>query len=108
MAAKIDLNIDQGATFSYDINLKDSLGIPLNLSGYTGNAQLRTSYSANTYTAMDVDIIEAAGLVQLSMNAATTATLTRTRYLYDVELHHNGVTSRLIEGFVNVDLNVTR
>jgi hypothetical protein len=108
MAAKVDLNIDQGASFSYSINLKDSAGMPLNLTGYTGNAQLRTSYSANTYTTMDVSITEATGLVLLSMNAATTATLSRTRYLYDVELHHSGATTRLVEGFVNVDLNVTR
>lgn len=108
MAAKVDLDIDQGASFNYSITLKDAGGVPLNLTDYTGNAQLRTSYSANTYTTMNVSITGATGLIQLTMNADTTSTLTRTRYLYDVELHHSGVTSRLMEGFVNVSPNVTR
>lgn len=110
MAAKVDLDIDQGANFNYSINLKDSRGVPIDLTGYTGNAQLRTSYSANSYVTMNVAITYAIGLVQLTMNSYTTSTLTRNRYLYDVELHYtsSNTITRLMEGFVNVNYNVTR
>lgn len=108
MAAKVDLNVDQGASFVYSINLKDNSGGPLDLTGYTGNAQLRTSYSSNNYTTMNVSITAATGLIQLTMNSYVTSTLTRTRYLYDVELYYSNNTTRLMEGFVNVSPNVTR
>ena len=108
VAAKVNLDIDQGATFYYSVNLLDTGGNPFNLTGYTGNAQLRTSYTSNTSTAMTVTVTGNTGLVELLMNAATTATLSKNRYLYDVELNNGGVVTRIMEGTVTVSPNVTR
>jgi len=107
-AAKVNLDIDQGSTFYYRVNLLDTGGNALNLTGYTGNAQVRTSYTSNNSTAMVVTITGNTGLVELTMNAATTATLTRNRYVYDVELNYSGIVARIMEGVVSVSPNVTR
>ena len=107
-AAKVDLNVDQGATFYYRVNLFNTGGEAFNLTGYTGNAQLRASYTSNTKVDMTVSVTGSSGLVELTMNAATTATLTKNRYLYDVELNNNGIVTRILEGTVTVSPNVTR
>lgn len=108
IAAKINLDVDQGATFYYRVNLFDTGGAPFNLTGYTGNAQIRPSYTSNSSTAMVVTVTGNTGLVELTMNAAVTSTLSRNRYLYDVELNNNGTVTRIMEGVVTVSLNVTR
>jgi hypothetical protein len=57
---------------------------------------------------MIVTVTGNTGLVELTMNAATTASLSRNRYLYDVELNNSGIVTRIMEGVVTVSLNVTR
>lgn len=107
-AAKVNLDIDQGATFYYRVNLLDTGGNALNLTGYTGNAQVRSSYSSNSAVPMVVTITGNTGVVELTMNAATTNTLTRNRYVYDLELTYSGIVARIMEGVVSVSPGVTR
>ena len=108
VSAKINLDVDQGATFYYSVNLLDTGGLPFNLTGYTGNAQLRTSFTSSNFTTMNVAVTAATGLVELTMNATTTAALSSNRYLYDVELNSSGTVTRIMEGTVTVKPNVTR
>lgn len=108
MAIKTNLIVDQGANFVYNVYLVDADGNPFNLTGYSGNAQLRRSYTASNYATMNVNITGASGLITLTMNATTTANLTNNRYVYDLELNSNNVISRIIEGFVTVSRFATR
>jgi hypothetical protein len=109
MAIKTNLIVDQGANFVYKIYLIDQEGLPFSISGYTGNAQIRKSYTSSGFSTMNVAITGNTGLITLTMNASTTANLNFTRYVYDVELISNtNITSRIVEGFVTVNLGVTR
>lgn len=108
MAIKGNLTVDQGANFIYNIFLVDTSGTPFNITGYTGNAQIRKTYTSSSYTAMNVTVTGNSGLITLTMNAATTANLSFNRYVYDLELTSNNVTSRILEGFVTVNPGVTR
>jgi hypothetical protein len=109
MAIKTNLIVDQGANFVYKIYLIDAEGNPFDISGYTGNAQIRKTYTSTNYTTMNVAVTGNAGLISLTMNATTTANLSSTRYVYDLELTSNtNITSRIVEGFVTVNLGVTR
>jgi hypothetical protein len=108
MAIKNNLIVDQGADFVQNIYLIDQNGDPFDITNYTANAQIRKTYSSATYTTMDVAVGNTDGLVTLSMNSTTTASLTNTRYVYDLQLHSNNVTSRLLEGIVTVNPEVTR
>jgi hypothetical protein len=108
MAIKTNLIVDQGANFVYNIYLVTADGNPFNLSGYSGNAQLRRSYTASSYTTMNVAITGVSGLVTLTMNATTTANLTNNRYVYDLEVSSNNVVSRIVEGYITVNPGVTR
>jgi hypothetical protein len=109
MSIKTNLIVDQGANFVYNIYLIDADGNPFNISNYTANAQIRRTYTSYSYVTMNTAITGVSGLITLSMNAATTANLTNTRYVYDLELKNSAnVVSRIVEGTVTVNLGVTR
>ncbi len=110
MAAFTELNIEQYATFSTTVNVEDTQGAAVNLSGYTAASQIRKSYyssSANNFTATITGT--ANGEITLSMTAANTAILTPGRYLYDLVITApTGVKTRVVEGIVNVLAGVTQ
>jgi hypothetical protein len=109
MAIKANLQIDQGADFSTEIDVLDDAGEVVDLTGYSGAAQMRKHYTSSTATAFNVAINASGGSVTLSMNAATSANVTAGRYVYDCELTSSGNTvSRLVEGIVTVTPQVTR
>ena len=108
MAIKGNLIIDQGASFETTINVTDDEDTPVDLSGYTGAAQLRKHYTSLTSTAFTVAITGATGEVTLSMSANTTANIAAGRYVYDCEITNGSVTTRIIEGIVTVTPQVTR
>lgn len=109
MAIKANLQIDQGANFSTEIDVLDDNGDVVNLTGYTGAAQMRKHYTSSTATNFTVAINAPAGTVTLSMSAATSANVTPGRYVYDCELtSSSNVVSRLVEGIVTVTPQVTR
>lgn len=108
MAIKSNLTVDQGANFLYNVYLIDANGTAINISGYTGNCQIRKTYTSTTYNTMNVAITGASGLVSLTMNSTVTANLTSTRYVYDLELSSNNVVSRILEGTITVSPQVTR
>lgn len=108
MAIKTNLVVDQGANFIYNVYLIDEDGNVFDISSYSANAQLRKTYTSSSYVTITADVTGASGLIQLSMNAATTANLSSTRYVYDLELTSNNVVSRILEGYVTVNPGVTR
>lgn len=109
MAIKANIVIDQGATYSTSINVTDEDGAIVNLTGFTGAAQLRKHYTSTAQTAFTVSIAAATGVVSLSLSANVTNNIAAGRYVYDCELTDaSGTVSRLIEGIVTVTPGVTR
>lgn len=110
MALKANIVIDQGASFETTIDVTDEDGTVVNLTGYTGAAQMRKHYTSSAQTAFTVAISSAAGQVTLSMNSATTNSISAGRYVYDLELTETATSTvtRLVEGIVTVTPGVTR
>ena len=54
MASITNIFIDQGATFSKTITVKDTSGNALNLTGFTAIAQIRKSPSSSTSVSFTV------------------------------------------------------
>jgi hypothetical protein len=108
MATKANLVIDQGTTFTTTIDVTNDDGNYIDLTGYTGAAQIRKTYSSSNSTAFTV-VVSNAGTVTLSLNANTTANITAGRYVYDCEITNaDGIRSRIIEGIVTITPEVTR
>lgn len=109
MAIKANLIIDQGTTYSTSIDIADDNDMPIDLTGYTGSAQIRKHYSSSNSTPFSVSIDSADGVVTLSLTSTQTRSLTAGRYVYDVELTNtSNVVSRIVEGIVTITPQVTR
>lgn len=109
MATKINLIVDQGASFETTLNLTDDNDNPVSLVGYTGAGQIRKHYTSSNATSFSISLGGANGTVTLALSANTTANLTSGRYVYDIEVaDSSGVVSRLFEGIVTVTPQVTR
>lgn len=109
MATKANLVIDQGSTYSVNLDLTDENGDVIDLSGYTANSQIRKWYTSSTPAATFTTSINAAsGELTLSLTAIQTSNLVAGRYVYDVEIDQNGVISRIVEGIVTVTPQVTK
>ena len=112
MAAKANILIDQGTTFSTSVTVSAANGSVLSLTGYTAAAQLRKSYQAGNATPFTVTIGSNSqlGVLTMSMPANTTQTLAAGRYVYDLEIYSSGNTNvtRVVEGIVTESPGVTR
>lgn len=109
MAIKANLILDQGADYVTTLNVTDDDGNAIDLTGYTGAAQMRRHYTSVTAYNFTVTINASQGTVNLSLTANTSNTIPAGRYVYDCELTDNtGKKSRLVEGIVTVTPQVTR
>lgn len=108
MAIKANITIDQGADFSTTISVTDEEGVAVDLTDYSGAAQLRKWFTSANSTSFDVTLSDST--VTLGLSSTVTAGLTAGRYVYDVELTDTSANtiSRILEGIVTVTPNVTR
>lgn len=110
MAAYSELFVEQYADFSTTVNVEDSNGDAINLSGYSAASQIRKSYyssTANTFTSSVTGT--ANGEVTISMTAANSANMSPGRYLYDLVITSPaGVKTRVVEGIVTILPGVTQ
>lgn len=106
MAAVANLSIDQGATFTSDITVKDINGNVFDLTGYTAVAKMAKGYSSTrTRTTITTTFAEdrTSGILTISLTNTQTAALDPERYVYDVEITSStGKVTRVIEGIITV------
>lgn len=109
MAIKSNIIIDQGTDYEVTINVKDANTTPVNLTGFTGVAQLRKYFTSSRKYDFTVTIGANTGEVTLAMAAANTASIAAGRYVYDCVLTSNtNVVSRIVEGIATINPRVTR
>tara|TARA_B100000214_G_scaffold266937_1_gene197826 strand:- start:107 stop:445 length:339 start_codon:yes stop_codon:yes gene_type:complete len=110
-AGTYNLVIDQGSDFALDLVIKQS-GTALNLSNYSGRAQLRTSVSASSASAsFSVTVTNAAnGALKMQLPAATSSAISAGQYVYDLEIFtaNDSIVKRIIQGDVTLTPEVTR
>lgn len=112
LAGRLDLTIEQGATFSLSLSYQTADGRAVSLAGYTARMQLRTSYEAAdpalTLTTENGRIsLGTDGSIALTIPASITSTLTASG-VYDLELVSGDVVTRLVQGTYSVSPEVTR
>lgn len=110
------MTIYQGADFERVLTW--SLGEPsvlVDLTGYAARMQLRT-YTESADVVLDLTTANGRitlggtdGTIELHLTATDTEALPANQYAYDLEvIAPGGFVTRLVEGFVNVDPEVTR
>lgn len=88
--ARYDITIHQGATFDLGVQYKDASGVPINMSGYTINAQLWNRTGTVKLSNFDAPYtVQASGAFRLRLSSATTSGITE-QGQYDVMLTEPG------------------
>lgn len=126
-AGKYHLIIEQGATLNLEIQHKDSAGAPVNLTGYSGKMQIRSDYADNnptTYITLSSSrALDGTGLnfsgsngttpptsgsIGIYISAASSSVFTFDTARYDLEITSGSVVTRLLQGDVKLQKEVTR
>ena len=113
MAARANLILDKGATFSSDVTVTDTDGTAFDLTGYTAAAKMALGYaSTRTRVTLTTTINgdPTTGIITISLTADQTKTLEApARYVYDVEITKtsDSTVTRVIEGIITVSPDVT-
>ena len=116
MAHYEDIEIDQGASVKYQVQLLGPDGEVRDLSNYRARATLNRSYEASDSEALsfltNIDAPPTQGIINFSLNARQTSQLTRRRYVYDLEIEYqedsDQTVERVLEGKVLVSRSVTQ
>lgn len=112
MSAFVEFYLDQGTTFNNVINITDDItNAAVNISGYSAESQIRRSYySSNISANITCTVTDAAnGELTMSMTAANTANIKAGRYVFDLKIvDTSNITSRILEGIINVTPQVTK
>jgi len=103
MATNKNLVMDQGATFSANIQFLDTNKNPISLSNYGVRSKMRTSYDAANAATLIATVTDATnGNVNLYLDFANTSLLSYGRYVYDVEAYTGNTVVRIVEGAITV------
>ena len=114
LAGKYNITCEQGATFDLQLTWKGSDGSLVNVTGYTARMQVKKSRTDTTnvvsLTTENSRIVlgGAAGTIDLTIDATTTAALDVGQFVYDLELINGSTVYRVIEGAFTVSGEVTR
>ena len=110
-AAKLNMTIEQGTTWSKGLELNRPDGSALDLTDHSFRGQMRATFgSADPAATFTCGIVEAAaGTVSIALDENTTTGITAGTYVYDIEMvNPDGTVIRLMEGKIQVTPEVTR
>ena len=102
--------MDQGATFTRQLTVKENNSV-MNLTGYSVASKMRSTHDSSTVSGTFTCTISNAsgGIITMSMSSSTTAAIEEAIYVYDLEITSGaGIVTRLLEGKVTVNPEVTR
>jgi hypothetical protein len=114
MASEVNFTLDQGATFTQTLIYKDSDGELVDLTSYTARSKARASLESNVViwnltNGNGITLGGPTGEITLTLSAATTADYEPGAvYVYDLEIVNGSTVTRLIQGQVTVNGEVTR
>lgn len=108
--ARYPLVIRIGDTETVSVAIQDSAGAPVNISGRTYAAQIRSTPAASTTVAtFSCSVVDgAAGQLACTLSAATTANLTPQEGVWDLQETNSGVVTTLIADVAYIEQDVTR
>lgn len=123
-AGKYNLLIEQGATYQVELQYKDSNGIPVDLTGYSGKLQIRPSIGSPTaYLCLSSSLnadgtglnfsgsygnnSPVSGTIGVYISAITSSMLTFNTGVYDLEIQSGSFVTRLLQGNVQLSKEVT-
>lgn len=109
--AEYDIIIYEGSDFALSITWKDDNDALVDLTGFTGRMHIRDKVNSVAYVDITpyVSLGTTNGLVTINIPASATIDWAFTTGVYDLEVESSaGAISRLIQGTITIDEEVTR
>jgi hypothetical protein len=108
--ANLPLEIRVGDTETVSVAIQNAAGAPVNISGRTYAAQIRSTTDASTPLATFTCAIVSgpAGTLTATLSATTTAALTPGLAVWDLEERNGSTVTTLLAGPVTIVQDVTR
>jgi hypothetical protein len=106
-----DITIEQGASFSKTLTLKDDNNVVINVSADTFRGQVRKHHSSTDIQATFTFTITDGpnGVVTWSLTDTQTSAMSSGKLLYDIEwVQSSGTVTRILEGIVDSTPEITR
>ena len=110
MAVYSNITVDQGSDYSAVIDVTDSDGDNIDLTGYSAAGQVRKTYSSSTAVDFTCTVATPAssGKLNISLSNVQTNAMKAGRYVYDIEITSSGGTkTRVLEGQLEITPGVT-
>lgn len=111
MASYAELIVDQGSTYNTILTLTDdTTNLPIDVTGYTINANIKKSYYSANNTAVFTSTINDAsnGNVTISLTSGTSVNIKAGRYVYDVKVTSpTNIVTRIVEGILTITPRVS-
>lgn len=110
---KYNMICPQGATFTKRLTWTID-DVPVDLTGYIGRMQARTSYSNKCQPIFNITTenngisVDDEGNIDLLISSEDTEVFVPKEYIYDLELEKNNVVYRILEGKFIVTPEVTK
>lgn len=112
MASYANLSADQGADFQVSVEIEDSNGDLLNLTGYTVSGQIRRTYKSTNYVSFNISqsANPALGSISIQLTDEQTKNMKAGRYVYDVYAINTIAekTIKVLEGIIEIIPSVTK
>lgn len=110
MSGKLDITIEQGATFSRTITIRTAANVAVDITNDTFAGQIRKRHqSADVEAAFVFQITDGAnGEVTATISAANTSAMDTGDFVYDIEWTSGSTVIRLLEGVATVTPETTR
>lgn len=90
MPQNYDLAIYKGDYVELFLNIKDSNGDPVDLTGHTPSAQLKKSYDDSSPVNFECSVTAVPGQVKIFLPSTASASLTPGDYIWDVQIAASG------------------
>jgi hypothetical protein len=111
-AGLLNILIEQGATFARTITIEQTVGVPLNLTGYTFAGKVKRHLTdANAAATFGVTVANASlGKLNWTLTSTQTDGLAAQIHRYDIEMTapSSGAVTRILEGEAWVSGSATR
>jgi len=114
MSNKLDLEIKQGEDFFRLLTIKDELGAPINLTGFTFTGQVRATSLTETFLEFTFNVknqVTNLGQVEMIMSSAVSSkrkTSVKLPLFYDVEMNSGSNKKRILQGSLIFDPEITK
>lgn len=124
-AGRYSFIIEQGSTLDFEIQYKDSNNVPIDLTGYGGRMQIRSTIDSPTpiitlssslnadgtglnFSGSNGTTPPTSGSIGIYISAASSSVFTFTTAVYDLEIVSGSRVTRILEGGVSLSREVTR